>query len=73
MRTALVSPAFQAAVVTIVVAVATAFGTELDAADVAPLVATVIGAALFVFSRVRPVPKSERGLTAQSGPSELGF
>ena len=69
------SPSVQAAIVTLVVAVATYFKTDLSVEQVAPIVATIVAAFGFVFTRVSPVPKAERGFTVQTShePSEDGF
>ena len=69
------SPSVQAAIVTLVVAIGTAFKTDLTAEQVAPIVAAIVVAFGFVFTRVSPVPKAERGFVAHdsSEPSADGF
>lgn len=68
MSDVLSSPAVQGAIVTIVVAVATVLGSDLDAAQVTPIVAAVLLAAAHVYRRVRPVPKEARGFTVTEDP-----
>jgi hypothetical protein len=54
-------PAAAAAVTTAVVAVAAIFGTDLDAADVAPTVGVVLSVLAWLHRRVSPDPKDDRG------------